>query len=118
MIEIRPDQMAVFAARDLAAFTERAFTYLREAHRAALREMSDDELRARIARQTACARNYGINAEAGVVQFIEIALAFGEDFHGSWRYPAAERILASSCHEVDKMRDLVSAARRNFAEAP
>lgn len=118
MIEIRPDQMAVFESRDRAAFTGRALAYLREAHRAALRDLADEELRAKIERHTASARSYGITAEAGVVQFIEIALAFGDDFHSSWRYPAAERILTSSRNEAEKIRELVSAARQEFSEAP
>ncbi|HEY3897613.1 MAG TPA: hypothetical protein VGM54_03315 [Chthoniobacter sp.] len=118
MIEIRADQMSLFAARERETFVRRVMTYLRTQHEERLREFDDAQLQALVGRQISAAATYGIGAEADVVLFIEMSLAFGNDFHCSWRYPAAERILNSSGDGTSKMQALLTAAQSGFEAQP
>ncbi|HEV7403997.1 MAG TPA: hypothetical protein VGO11_13750 [Chthoniobacteraceae bacterium] len=114
MIEIRPDQMEIFEERSRASFVRRAAAYLREAHEAALSAIDEPALEALIHRQSAVAQGYGLSSELAVMQFIEIGLAFGEDFHGARKYPRAEEILGSRRDGAAKIRELLQAAERGF----
>jgi len=114
MIEIRPDQMEVFATLAQASFVRRATAYLREAHGEALRGITAPELTDRIQRQMGIAAGYEVSGEADVMQFVEVSLVFGDDFHCSSRYPAAERVLATKADGATKMRHLLAAAQTEF----
>jgi hypothetical protein len=115
MIEIRPDQMEVFDSRQAEAFLQRALAFLRETHGNSLREMTNEELRERLPRQIATAASYGIRTEAAVMQFIEISLAFGDDFHSSPDCPLAERILSAKTDGAVKVSELLAAAESGFS---
>ena len=115
MLEIRPDQMQMFLDRARRTFQDRLLTYLRSTHKDRTGTMEDDALQALIQRLTAAAATYGILTEAPVVQFIELALVFGEDFHDSGQYPAAERILTGEGDGAAKMQALREAAAQGFA---
>ena len=114
MIEIREDQMQMFAEMDRTAFVRRAAAYLRATHGDALPLPEEAELEELIRRQSLAARGYGLQAEAEVLQFIEIGLAFGEDFHCSRKYAAAEEILRSKQDGARKIRALLAAAEAGF----
>lgn len=115
MLQIRPDQMQVFLDYVRESFVARVVQYLRSAQAAAVAAMADEDLRAFVRRQIDAAEGYGITSEAPVVKFIEIALAFGEDFHRSGQWPEAERILTEQTDPLTRIEALCEAARRNFA---
>ncbi len=114
MLEIRPDQMQMFLDRARRTFQDRVLTYLRTTHKDQTSPMPDDELSALTQRLTTAAATYGIQTEAPVVQFIEIGLVFGEDFHNSGQFPAAESILTGEGDGTSKMQALREAAGKGF----
>lgn len=116
MITIRPDQMQMFAERRRTTFTQRVAAYLRE-HTPEAKDLPPPELTVLIQRQTAAAALYDIKTEAAVVQFIEIGLTFGEEFHSTGEFPAAERILASELDGPLKMQELLALAKKGLGGA-
>lgn len=117
MIEIRPDQIQMFLDRVRTTFAARTAAYLKANRRDWVKGLNASALEALIRRQIAAADRYGIQMEAAVVQFVEIGLAFGEDFHSSGRYPEAERILLQGVDAAVKMQELQSAAAQGFEPA-
>lgn len=114
MIEIRPDQMQMFLEHVRSTFVTRVAAYLR-AHRAEwVRELGKSELEALIRRQVVVAEGYGIATEVPVVQFIEVGLAYGEEFYSSGQYPEAEAILSQDIDGQIKGLQLQEAARNGF----
>lgn len=67
-----------------------------------------------VGRQIANAENYGVTTEAPVAKFIEMAMAYGEDFHNSGAYPEAERILLEEVDDLTKVEMLFASALRGF----
>jgi hypothetical protein len=72
---------------------KRVRSYLRDKRREWVASLDDKGLDALIRRQVIAAESFGIATETGVVRFIEVGLALGEDFHISGRFPEAERVL-------------------------
>jgi len=101
--------MQMFAERRRSSFVRRVADFLRDNDPEAA-EMPPAEIEALVQRQTAAAASYDINTEAAVVQFIEIGLVFGEEFHSSGEFPAAEQILASELDGTLKMQELLALA--------
>jgi hypothetical protein len=93
MIEVRQDQMQVFQEKVRASFVRRVRSYLREKRREWVASLDDKGLDALIRSQVIAAESFGIATETGVVRFIEVGLALGEDFSTSGRFPEAERVL-------------------------
>jgi hypothetical protein len=111
MITIRPDQMHVFGELDRSTFLRRVVAYLRRMHGDTLAHLPDEALRASAESQVRSALAYGISTEAPVVQFVELGLCYGADFHSSLEFPEAEPILMSRADPVSKARDLTAAAQ-------
>ena len=109
MITIRPDQMQLFAERRRNTFNARVASYLRETA-PETKALPPAELTALIQRQTAAATMYGIITEAAVVQFIEVGLKLGEEFHATGEYPAVDRLLASDLDGNLKIQELLALA--------
>lgn len=114
MIEIRPDQMQMFLEHVRSTFVTRVAVYLKAHRREWVQELGKSELEALIRRQVVVAEGYGITTEVPVVQFIEVGLAYGEEFHSSGQYPEAERILTQEIDGQLKGQQLQEAARQAF----
>lgn len=106
MIEIRPDQMQMFLEYVRSTFVTRVAAYLRAQHRAWVQALENKDLHDLIRRQVQAAEGYGIATEVPVVQFIEMGLAYGEDFHSSGQYPEVERILTQDLDGMQKSQQL------------
>ena len=117
MIEIRPDQMQMFLEQVRSTFVSRVAAYLRAHHRSWVQEMDNTDLQSLVRRQIAAAETYGITTEVPVVQFIEIGLAYGEQFHASGQYPEAERILTQDVDGLVKMQQLKELAEHGLKAA-
>jgi hypothetical protein len=114
MIDIRPDQIQLFLEKVRKTFAGRVATFLKANHGDALATLPADSLEGMIRRQIAAAEGYGLVTEAAVVEFIEIGLAFGEDFHSSGKFPEAERVLTQELDPPVKIQQLREAAGRKF----
>ena len=114
MIEIRPDQMQMFLEHVRSTFVSRVAGYLKNHRREWVQELGKSELEALIRRQVIVAEGYGITTEVPVVQFVEVGLAYGEEFHSSGQYPEAERILTQEIDGQLKGLQLQEAARLGF----
>lgn len=114
MLELRSDQMQVFVDYVRTSFVVRMVKYIRENHHEVVAAEPEGELRAFVERQIANAENYGVTAEAQVAKFIEMAMAYGEDFHNSGAYPEAERILLEEVDDLTKVEMLFASALRGF----
>lgn len=102
MIEVRQDQMQVFQEKVRASYVKRVRGYLREKRREWVASLDDMGLDALIRGQVIAAESFGIATEAGVVRFIEVGLALGEDFFASGKFPEAERVLHHAGLNPDK----------------
>lgn len=102
MIEIRPDQMQVFQDKVRAAYVKRVRVYLRSVRREWVAKQSDASLDALVRRQVIAAESFGVSTETGIVRFIEVGLALGEDFYRSGQHPEAERVLMHAGMDADK----------------
>lgn len=117
MIEIRPDQMQMFLDQVRSTFVSRVASYLKAHHREWVQEMDTKELQSLVRRQISAAEGYGITTEVPVVQFVEVGLAYGEQFHSSGQYPEAERILTQDIDGTLKMQQLQELARHGLQPA-
>ncbi len=115
MLDIRPDQMQMFADRAKRTFQDRVLTYLKTQHGERLQDLDDKQATERIRQLSAAAEKYGINTEAPVVQFIELALVYGDDFHDCGQYPQAESILNGAADGPAKMAALCELASRELS---
>lgn len=94
--------MQVFQEKVRASYVKRVRGYLREKRREWVASLDDRGLDALIRGQVIAAESFGIATEAGVVRFIEVGLALGEDFFTSGKFPEAERVLHHAGLNPDK----------------
>lgn len=106
--------MQMFLEQVRSTFVSRVAAYLRAHHRGWVQDMGNSELNALVRRQISAAENYGITTEAPVVQFIEVGLAYGEQFHCSGQYPDAEQILTQDLDGIVKVQRLVGLAAKGL----
>lgn len=81
MLEFSIKQWQLFDTNALAGFHRRLADFVRTEIREATAFLGDEELAQFIGEQDHEARLLGIESEAGVTQFVCLALAFGPGFH-------------------------------------
>lgn len=92
MFRIKKRNVDAFLAREEQEFETRVVRRLRD-NFDALREKSDDALRAFVQLGVQRAAGYGIDSAFGISLYVGLMAELGEDFDGSGKYLWAEEIL-------------------------
>jgi hypothetical protein len=95
MLEIRQEQYEALNENAREQFFRRVIQYLRTEWKSQCEDMDQSQLETMVREQTETAESYGIEIEADVVKYLEIALQLGEDFDTSEQFPWAQKILTN-----------------------
>lgn len=88
MLIIRAEQMATFGDAHGRAFEERALAYLRQTRKKDYARLGEQGSRALISDVSERAGAYGIEAEEGVIVWLDLTLDYGADFDAQEEWAA------------------------------
>ena len=96
MLKIRPDQEAVLLRAKRERFVTRVMAHLRRHWTEEVSGMDEAGLRDHIETHRDKAEDYGVDIEADVMKYIEVASLLGPGFDNDAAYPWAKKILRNA----------------------